>query len=265
MDKPLLIALIATLALALSACGSEIPTPDGSTSGTGTAYFSVTDAAADLDALGSVVITFDELSVQSAGETWTTIELEEQTFDLLELEAESALALLAEAELEEGTYNQIRLDVSSVVVTDEEGEHEAFLPSGELRLAGQLVVVEGETSSATFDFIVNESLHMTGDGQYIMTPVIQLETREGTQVRVEANNRVRVEGGQVSENARLGMDVDGQMREGRPVDVGADVSIVDGKVQVRTPQGVRVGVDVESGIGADVRGHSGMNDAEDMN
>lgn len=268
MERPLVLVLIATLALALSACGTaDVPTLP-TEEGTGTAFFSVTDEAPDMGAIESVVITFSELSVQSPSQGWMTIELEEQTFDLLELEAQNALALLAEVDLEPGVYNQMRLDVSSVIITDDEGDHEAFLPSGVLRLAGQLVVVEGETSSATFDFLVNESLHVTGDGQYIMTPVIQLETRERAQVRLEANNRVRVEGGQVSENAKLGMDIDGEMRQGRPVDAGANVSIVDGRVQVQTPQGVRVGVDVESGVGSvEARrggnAQNGMDDSED--
>ena len=84
------------------------------------------------------------------------------------LKAENKNELLADVQLKEGTYNQIRLEISKVVVTDANGTHEAKLPSGELKMNGQLVIEANSTAAATFDFLVNEAKM---DVKYIESPV----------------------------------------------------------------------------------------------
>ena len=247
MNKIAFTAIIA-LAVLLSACAGEIPQPEQSS----TTYFAVTDAAVDMETVSAVEVTFSELSVHQQGGAWMNVEIEQTTFDLMELEAESALALLAQAELESGTYDMVRLQVDQVTVTDDNGSNEAFVPSGRLQMNTQLVVEEGETSTATFDFRLNESLHITEEGQYILTPVVAVETRSGADASVDARNRVNIRAGTVRANQTLGMGVDGEMREGVQVTPGANVTFSDGNIRVVTPAGVTVGVDIGAGVGADV-------------
>ena len=140
---------------------------------------------------------------------------------MLKLQAENKNELFADVQLKEDNYNQIRLEISKVVVTDANGTHEAKMPSGELKLNGELVVKANSTSAAKFDFIVNESLHTTGNGKYIMAPVIQLETREDADVQVESNNRVEIKGGKIKTNAKIGMDAEGNVGIGLKVSSSA--------------------------------------------
>jgi len=191
----------------------------------GRAVFAITDAAADMQSVTSVKVTVESIKVHSAAEGWTTVSSSSKTYDLLELKGKSETALLADAQLKQGTYDQLRLDISKVVVTDANGTHEAKLPSGELKINGKLVVEANSTSTATFDFIADESLHVTGNGKYIMAPVVQLETREDADVSVRSGNKVQISGGKVDTNVKVGMDINGNVGVGVKISSNADISI----------------------------------------
>jgi hypothetical protein len=202
----LLIAL-----LALSACSA----PQGEN--TGTMVVTVTDAAADMGSVTSIMVTIDSVMVHSEADGWTTVSSDAKTVDLLELKAQNANSLVALVNLSAGDYNQMRLDISDVVVTDAQGEHEAKLPSGELKVNTNFTIGNGTTTAASFDFIAHESLHVTGNGRYILAPVVQVETRDDVTVDASNEDKVLVAGGTVRTNARVGMDIKGN--------VGVDVRI----------------------------------------
>ena len=207
----------------------------------GRVVFTITDAAANMSAVTSVVVTIDSVSVHSAAEGWVAVSSESQTVDLLKLKAEGSQELLADVTLKEGTYQQLRLNISKVVVVDAEGEHEAKLPSGELKIVGDLEVKANSTSTVTFDFIADESLHITGQGEYILAPVVQLETREDAEVEVKADKKVEIKAGKVKTNITVGMDAEGKVGVGLGIPAKAAVSIAQGKVKVEGGVGVGVG------------------------
>ncbi len=207
----------------------------------GRVVFTITDAAADMGAVTSVKVTVDAVRVHSATEGWVTVSEESKTFDLLQLKAEGSQALLADAQLKEGTYQQLRLDISTVIVTDAEGDHEAKLPSGELKIVGDLDVNADSTSTATFDFLVNESLHITGNGKYILAPVVQLETRENAEVEVTSRNRVEINAGNVKTKVKVGMDEEGRVGVGLGIPARINVSIEGGRIHVGSGVGVGLG------------------------
>lgn len=202
----------------------------------GRVVFTMKDAAADMGSVQKVEVTIDSVSVHTAAEGWTTVSSTSATYDLLTLKAEGNQVVLADVQLKEGTYNQVRLDISKVVVTDADGEHEAKLPSGELKIVGDVEVKENTTSAATFDFIVDESLHMTGNGQYIMAPVVQFESRTDAVVDVSGGS-VRVTGGQVKTNVKVGMDVDGNVGIGLGIADDAELDIENGRVSIKLSLG----------------------------
>jgi hypothetical protein len=200
---------------------------------TGRVVFAITDAAADMGTVTNVSVTIDSIKVRNNEDAWVTATSDQQTFDLLELKAQGTTALLADVQLPNGTYTEIRLEISKVVVTDENGSHDAKLPSGELKLKGTLVVEGNSTSSAVFDFIADESLHTTGSGQYVMAPVIQIETRQDANVNINGENVV-VAGGTVKTNAKLGMDINGNVGAGLKIATDAAVDIEGGVLKVTT-------------------------------
>lgn len=197
----------------------------GQDSMSGQAVFGVTDAAANMGSVSEVTLVIDELSVHHTTEGWVTVSSETQSYDLLELEAQGATQLLADANLAAGTYNQMRLHVQEVIVVDTEGEHQATLPSDELRLQGRFTVEENSTTVVTFDFLADESLHVTGNGEYIMAPVIQLESRTDADVSMQSNNRIIVTGGSVETDSRIGMDINGNMGVGLNIPANVELRV----------------------------------------
>ncbi|MDP3734449.1 MAG: DUF4382 domain-containing protein [Nanoarchaeota archaeon] len=232
--KLLMILVIVSLALLLGCVPQQVPeeTPEGTGVEEGRVVFTITDAAANMSAVTSIMVTVDSVQVHSAEKGWVTVSSEQKTYDLLQLKAEASHGLLADVMLEEGTYQQVRLDISNVVVVDAAGEHEAKLPSGELKIVGDLVVTADSTSTASFDFIADESLHVTGQGEYILAPVVQLETREDAEVDLKADSKVEIKNGRVRANVKVGMDAEGNVGIGLGISAKANVSISQGKIKV---------------------------------
>jgi len=221
--------------------GAEEPTAE--TEGEGRVVFAITDAAAEMGTVTSIMVAVDSVRVHSATEGWITVSSEPKVYDLLKLKAESSSELLADVNLEEGTYQQVRLDISSVIVVDDKGEHEAKLPSGELKIIGDLEVKANSTSTATFDFIADESLHLTGNGEYILAPVVQLETKTDAEVEVKANQKVEVKAGNVKTKIKVGMDAEGKVGVGLGIPAQAKLSIGQGRVKVDGEVGIGLGKD----------------------
>lgn len=258
-----LLPILAILSIALLACTQA---PGTQTAQEGRAVFTITDAAADMGTVSEVRVVVDEVRVHSESQGWITVTSDSQEFDLLELKAQGSQALLADASLAPDTYNQMRLDISQVTVVDDRGENEAKLPSGELKLQGELVVEENSTSTATFDFIADESLHVAGNGQYMMAPVVQVTTRTDAQVDASSRSNVEISGGNIVTDVKLGMGTDGNMAVGIQIPAAANINIGSGVISIGGGSGnadantdarvnvtgngtnVDVGADVDAGI-----------------
>src|SRR3990167_2340742 len=153
MKKRLIFVLgIVSLAMLLGCAPQQMPEASEE-EGEGRVVFAITDAAANMSAVTSIMVTVDSVRVHSAEEGWITVSSEQKTYDLLQLKAEGDQVLLADVMLETGTYQQVRLDISDVIVVDNTGRHEAKLPSGELKIVGEVVVKANSTSTVVFDFI----------------------------------------------------------------------------------------------------------------
>lgn len=207
----------------------------------GRVVLTVTDAAADMNGVSEIRLTIDMVEVQSNTEGWITLSDEEKTYDLLMLKQEGSNALVADMMVPEGSYNQLRLTIDEVIVIDEEGEHTAKLPSNKLMVQGNVDVEEDTTTTVTFDVIADESLHITGNGEYIMAPVIQLETRKDAQVTLENEDRVKIAGGIVQTNTKIGMDAEGNVGVGLNIPAQAKLSLSNGKVFVENKLGLGLG------------------------
>ena len=177
----------------------------------GRAVFAITDAAADMGSVSEIRLTVKEVQAHSNTESWTTVSSQSKTYDLLKLKADGHLELISDTDLSIGAYNQIRFVVDKVIVVDSEGEHEAKLPSNELKINLDFEVKENSTSTIVLDFIADESLHTTGNDKYILAPVIQVETRENAEVDVKSNNKVEISSGNIKTKVKVGMDIDGNV------------------------------------------------------
>jgi hypothetical protein len=204
---------LACLTLLLAACTTPTTQTTDTTPADGRVVMTVTDAAADMGAVTKIMMTVDSVALHTDAGGWETVATPHRTYDLLALKASGTNALLADLALAPARYDQIRLEVSSVTITDASGTHEAKLPSHTLRLNGEIVVLANKTATVSFDFIADQSLHMTGspNNKYVFAPVIQLESRTDANADVTATQNVRLSGGTQQTSSRVGMDVDGNL------------------------------------------------------
>lgn len=210
---------------------TETTTPVLIAKDSGRVIFTITDAAADMGSVSSIVITIDNASAHKSGGGWFEIMSEQKSYNLLQLNADGTQALLGEAGLEQGIYYEVRLGISKVVVTDANGAQEAKLPSGVLKVGGRLAVSINETSTVAFDFIANESLHTTGKGEYILSPVVKLETRSSADVDASSAGDVKIKDGRVDTNSKVGMNENGFVGVGIKIRPETKLTIENGKIK----------------------------------
>lgn len=106
---------------------------------------------------------------------WVEIPMAPAMINLLDLS--DADTLLAEAELDEGHYSQIRLilgDNSEIVVDGE--TYPLTVPSGQqsgykIKLGEDLN--SGQEMDVTIEFDSDKSIHVTGNGKYMLKPVLK--------------------------------------------------------------------------------------------
>ncbi|MFH2020269.1 MAG: DUF4382 domain-containing protein [archaeon] len=188
-----------------------VSTTTNTTVSEGRVVMTVTDALVKMGTITSVKMTVDSVEFHSDAKGWIEVATPHRTYDLVALNVNGYNALLADLSLSPQRFDQIRLKVSDVRVTDENGTHDAKMPSGTLRLNGEIVVLSGKTATASFDFITDESLHRAGNGKYVFAPVIQLESRTDANADTTISDNVRITGGQVQTSSRVGMDTLGNL------------------------------------------------------
>ena len=229
MEK--LSGFLLALTVLISACiGGQY----GATTGTGRTVFGITDAAMDMGSVTSVMVTITGISAHNVeSDSWVQVSSNLKTFDLLQLKNSNEISLAGDANIQSGMYNQVRLDISKVVVTTNNVEEEAKLPSGVLKINTDLQVEANKTSVVTFDFIADESLHTTGNGKIIMAPVIQITSQKEADVDVSADSKITVKSGTKTHESKVGMDIDGNVGVGLKIKVTDNLDIgTDGKIKV---------------------------------
>ena len=99
------------------------------------------------------------------------------SFDLVELTGVEGV--IGSAELAPGRYNQVRLTVVDVIVTVDDEDQSATVPSGKLRFAGGFDLIAGETTILTLDFDADKSIVIRGNRPPLLKPVVKLLSRQG--------------------------------------------------------------------------------------
>jgi len=139
----------------------------------------------------SVLVTFSEVSVHLSGGDFVTLPFvsggSSRTCDLKKLVG--AQDVLGTGPLSPGHYTQIRLVVSSAVIYFDQastgtpcagtiaapagGSAPVDVPSGDLRLNREFDLTTAQTT-ITLDFDGDRSIKQTGNGKYMMNPVVSV-------------------------------------------------------------------------------------------
>jgi len=170
--------LPAILLLAVSGCGVN-----SSDNSEGTLNVRLTDAPATYQA---VYIDIQQVELNRGTEEqpeWQTIRSQPMRVDLLKLN-NGADTLLASIQIETGTYNQIRLLLgdNNEVIVDGESNNLTVPSGGESGYKVNLNATVSEDAPVTkvIDFDVARSIAVTGNGQYLLNPVLKVFDPEET-------------------------------------------------------------------------------------
>jgi len=182
-------AIAVAVMLVAAGCGSS-PTSPSATGGN--LRVMLTDSP--FSDAKSLLVTFSEVSVQRSDQSndtgWTTLPFANsatsRTCDLKKLQ--SAQDILGTGSLAAGHYNQIRLTVSSATlffdnaaggnacettIAAPAGRSATLeIPSGVVKLNREFDVSSSGATTILLDFNGDGSVHQTGNGRYMMSPVI---------------------------------------------------------------------------------------------
>ncbi len=193
--------------LAVTGCGSSGGGDNGGNNsssngnGTGTMSLQITDGP--VDSAAHVYVQFSGLEIQSGGGHSTTLYycqdpadstktvLSDTTcttppapkqIDLLALSGGQSDFLLNGYTLPAGHYSWIRLMVDTAGMRDsyivaQGADHELTIPSGMqtgLKLNRGFDVPDGGSAHFTIDFDLRKSVHMTGNGDYMLRPTLRM-------------------------------------------------------------------------------------------
>jgi hypothetical protein len=194
----LIVAIVAALAMVVMAVGGY-PSPE-TAQAKGILQIMVTDAPPE-EEVTSIMVTVESVEVhkaaveqeQSANNSTNNSTDEEagwlplgilagnETFDLLQIQGIEEV--LAVSELEPGKYTQIRMTIGNVQVRLGDGNlTDVILPSGSLKFIRNFNIVGGQTTALLFDFDAEKSVNVTGSGQIIVKPVVQLSVTKPQKV-----------------------------------------------------------------------------------
>ncbi|RJP75637.1 MAG: DUF4382 domain-containing protein [Candidatus Zixiibacteriota bacterium] len=169
-------ALLAAGLFLLAGCSDDNPAGG---EGVGQIRMYLVDAPDDIDA---VLIQVEEVEVHQAGADensgWSVINETDTTYNLLDL-TNGAMAVLGDTTLAAGHYTQIRLilGADNKVVVDGD-TFDLNIPSSMtsgLKLTHQFTIEANTLYELILDFDAEESIHLTGAGQYTMNPTIRVE------------------------------------------------------------------------------------------
>lgn len=220
------VVVIAVIAI-FRGSGKQKPPPETK----GKLVIAATDASPiQAPKIEAVLLSIDKIEAQKQNGSWVTVFTVPLQIDLMKLNQAKALGLLGQGFIDPGTYDQIRLHVMNVIVKQTNvAPVIAQLPSNNLTILGKAVVELKKTSVITLDFLLDKSLHKTGSGNFILTPVVSLESRSNAEVAVDTSSIVQVKSGKVEDTKNEGMDLDGSFKT--DFMINSNLDIVAGKIQ----------------------------------
>ena len=149
----------------------------GPASGNGSLKMYLVDSPSSFD---SVIVFVSRVEVHRSGSNdnsgWFVINNTLRSFDLLQLR-NGASVVLGDSILQAGDYTQIRLILADGnYVIDNGVKHDLIVPSGSqtgIKLNHGFTIEPNTLYELMLDFNVDKSIHITGNGQYMLKPVIR--------------------------------------------------------------------------------------------
>jgi hypothetical protein len=170
------IIFFALIFIAIIGCSDNATNPSLQQNGSLKLY--LVDTPSSLD---SVIISVSRVEVHKAADDstsgWYVINSTSRSFNLLDLR-NGASAVLGDSVLSPGKYSQIRLILdNNNYIKENDLRHNLTIPSGiqtGIKLNHEFTIEPGNLYELVLDFNVDKSINLTGNGNYMMKPVIRV-------------------------------------------------------------------------------------------
>ena len=191
METPMRPTLLIAFAVMLGtlACSDSPSSPSGPS-----ATFNLRLTDSPFSQARAVLVTFSTVTAHRSDSDWTTLPFAggatSRTCDLKKLEG-GAEDVLGTGPLPAGSYTQVRLVVQSArlyfdnpstgpacanAIADPAGTMaDLRIPSGEVKLNRPFTLAADGQTTMVIDFDGDKSIHETGNGVYMMSPVIAIK------------------------------------------------------------------------------------------
>ncbi len=173
-----IICLLPLLFIILYAgCSNNSTGPSSTSSTSAHLKISMVDSPADFDSVNIVVTRVEVHMAGDSTSNWMIVNSVPHTYNLLDLR-NGASVVIGDTMLAAGHYTQIRLIIgegSNVVVNGI--SYPITIPSGMqtgIKLNHEFDLTAGNLYELILDFNAERSIHVTGNGQYMMNPVIRV-------------------------------------------------------------------------------------------
>jgi hypothetical protein len=180
-----IVIVVFALALGSFACDDSPSSPSGQS-----AMFNLRLTDSPFSDARSVLVTFSEVTAHRSDSNWTTVPFAggatSRTCDLKKLEASEDV--LGTGPLPAGDYTQVRLEVQSAriyfdnpsvgpacattIIAPAGSAADVRIPSGTVKLNRGFKLTSEAQTTMLLDFDGDRSIHQTGNGTYMMNPVI---------------------------------------------------------------------------------------------
>jgi hypothetical protein len=146
----------------------------------------------------------DSVRVRSTSGNWVDVSSTVHAVTFADL-SDGDYSLVVQGELPVGTYDRIALDISEVVLirSNNGREYMAAVPNRVLEVGANIVVTEENAAVVMLDFLVDRSVQLvTVTDEYIIRPVVVIETKTDAVVDVREPTSVVITGGSTTTNTQ---------------------------------------------------------------
>ena len=191
--------------------------------------------------ISALTVTVNNASIRSKSTgKWFNIPLQAKTFDLVQLNNISSL--LSGVKLSSGVYDNLVLHISNVTATINGTKQPVILPSGRLLITGNFNISNSTTNWVNLDFDLAHSLHITGNGEIIMMPVINIGHANENELEVNESSAIVARyPGKPRESMEFGMDQNGSMMRNFSTPQNLSINAgPGGRLEVGGPGGIPI-------------------------
>lgn len=192
--------------------------------GIGTIVFSVSDQSTNAGNLNNIIFSISSLYVHSKTNGWVSIPASSHIYDLIQLRKTGNISFFSNTSISSGDFDMIKFNIGSMKIYDANGKHDVIIPSALYQSNFDFTIQPNKVASINLGFMGTDSVHMTGDGRYVLTPIINIDAKSDSSISIDLEKNLKIIGTTTS-SEKVGMGPDGTVGTDLIIAPGVQISI----------------------------------------